>query len=94
MRSNKINDDIFNSEQFKYFKLKFRNCWISGINGANDGILFFNKMLNYLHKNTSYTIKELIHQFYCLNSDLPGLGTSKLVSYLDENNRHLYKNNK
>jgi len=94
LQSNKFIDDIFNSEQYKYFRVKFRNCWDLGPKGANDGIFFFNKMLKFLHEHNSFTIKELIHRIYLSNSDLPGLVMSKLVSYLDEDNRRLYKNSK
>jgi hypothetical protein len=69
----------------------FRNCWDSGFNGALDGIVCLNRIIRHLHKTTSYNVKEIIHKICIENSDLNRLSPNKIISYLDLNNKILYK---
>ena len=62
-----------------------------GPNGAYEGIVIFNNVIKLLQQvNTSLSVKEIVKNFYLENADLMGLTISKLVSYLDQENKVLY----
>ena len=62
-----------------------------GSNGAYEGIVIFNNVINLLQQvNTSLSVKEIIKWFYIENADLIGLSIGKLVFYLDQENKVLY----
>ena len=62
-----------------------------GPNGAYEGIVIFNNVINLLQQvHTSLSVKEIIKWFYIENADLIGLTIGKLISYLDQENKILY----
>ena len=82
---------FFTFKKYQELKNKFRKIWNIGPNGAYEGIVIFNNVINLLQQvNTSLSVKEIINRFYIENSDLIGLTIGKLVSYLDQENRVLY----
>ncbi|MGI9012485.1 MAG: hypothetical protein ACR2F1_15045 [Nitrososphaeraceae archaeon] len=80
-----VNDKILKNKNSIY-----RNSWMSGSTSALEGIMIFNNIIRYLRKETSLTIREIIKYLYIENSDLASLNISKMISYLDEENKILY----
>ena len=83
--------NYLSSEIDMELKNKFRHIWNMGPNGAYEGIVIFNNVINLLQQvNTSLSVKEIIKWFYIENADLIGLSIGKLVFYLDQENKVLY----
>ena len=81
---------LINFKKYRELKERFRDLWDCGSNGASKGVQIFNLIVRTLHTNNSFTVRKIIHDFYIENSDLVELKPSKLVSYLDYENKILY----
>jgi len=82
---------FFNFKKYNELKERFREAWNIGSTAAFKGVYTFNCILNYLRKKTYYSTKQIILNFCIENSDLVNLNPSKLVSYLDDSNKILYR---
>lgn len=82
---------FFNENEFNTLNIRLRNCWDAGSIGALDGIIILNHMIAYLHKTTSYSVKDIIQKIWIKNSDLIRLSPSKIISYLNSDNIILYQ---